>query len=297
MQRLAIVAAHLTDTNRQLLEAGVRLGMQSIQLTAADAQTRLRAGDVALGRLDVLPTLDGPEAGLEELRTLEDSGVLVVNRAGALLGAHDKLVTALRLAGRGLPHPRTAHVGEDADPGFRFPVVVKPRFGSWGKDVVLCRSRAGLMRCLRTLLRRKWFERQGALVQEQVPPLGRDLRVLVAGGEIVGAIERVAAPGEWRTNVALGGARRSVEPPPDACLLALRAVEAIGADLVAVDLLPDPHGGWVVLELNGAAEFTPAYSLDGGDVFERVLEALTRYPRRDGEETPPAELPGARARP
>ena len=300
VQRLAIVATHLTETNRQLLEAAVRLGMQAIQLGAPEAQTRLRAGDHALGRLDVLPTLDGPEPGLEELRALEDTGVLVVNRAGALVGAHDKLVTALRLAARSLPHPRTAHVGDDADPGFRFPVVVKPRFGSWGKDVVLCESRSALLRCLRATLRREWFRRQGAIVQEQVPPLGRDLRVLVAAGKVVGAVERVAAAGEWRTNVALGGTRRRVEPPPGTCRLAVDAADALGVDLAGVDLLPDGAGGYVVLELNGAVDFTREYALGGDDVFERAIRALeapARYaPVRDETEEAPLAVPaGARA--
>ena len=75
--------------------------------------------------------------------------------------------------------------------------------------------------------------RTGALVQELIPPCGRDLRVLVAGGRVVGAIQRVAAPGEWRTNVALGGHRVAVsEPSADACELALLAAEARDADLV-----------------------------------------------------------------
>jgi glutathione synthase/RimK-type ligase-like ATP-grasp enzyme len=102
-----------------------------------------------------------------------------------------------------------------------------------------------------------------------------DLRIVVAGGSIVGAIERVAAAGEWRTNIALGGRRRPVDPPPFACMLALEAAAAAGADLVGVDLLPDGEGGWVVLELNGAVEFTHEYALDR-DPFAAAAWELAR---------------------
>jgi [lysine-biosynthesis-protein LysW]--L-2-aminoadipate ligase len=273
--RLALVAGRETVTNRRLLEAAGRMGFEPLTLRPGDAHP-LGPSDLALGRLDVLPGLDGPEPGLEGLRELEVNGVSVLNRAGALLGAHDKLVTALRLSASALPHPRTAHIGDDVSLDFEFPVVVKPRFGSWGQDVTLCTNRAELRRCLRAFRQRPWFQRQGALVQELVDAGGRDLRVLVAGGEVVGAVARVAAPGEWRTNVALGGSRQAAVPPPAACYVATRAAEAIGADLVGVDLLPNGEGGWVVIELNGAVDFTDQYSLDGRDVFRRAIAALAR---------------------
>jgi [lysine-biosynthesis-protein LysW]--L-2-aminoadipate ligase len=209
-----------------------------------------------------------------ELARLATEGVRVLNDLPTLLTTHDKLKTSKVLAASGLPHPRTAHLeGTDAPLPFVPPFVVKPRFGSWGRDVVRCLDRAEATIELERLAQRTWFKRQGALVQELVPPPGRDLRIVVAAGEVVGAIQRIAAHGEWRTNVALGGVRRPVSPPTAARELALAAAAAAECDLVGVDLLPTPDGGWVVLELNGAVEFTEEYSLDR-DVFVAAAEAL-----------------------
>ena len=187
------------------------------------AVAQLRHGDAALGRLDVLPTLDGVEDGLWALGSLAAGGIRTLNRAGALLAAHDKLLTARLLLRAGLPHPRTRLLSPGGPlPELRLPVVVKPRFGSWGTDVVRCADLAALRRHVRELELRPWYRAHGALVQELVPPQGSDLRIVVAGGAVVGAIERVASKGEWRTNVALGAERRPVEPPSFACMLASR---------------------------------------------------------------------------
>jgi RimK family alpha-L-glutamate ligase len=274
MPRFALIAHEETTTNLSLLAAARRLAVEAALLSPAEARRRLCSGDTALARLDVLPTLAGPEPGLDDLRALESNGVTVLNRAEALVGAHDKLVTAIRLGAQGLPHPRTAHIGADVDPGLGYPVVVKPRFGSWGQDVHLCISRQELKRCLRSLTRRDWFHRQGALVQELIQPQGHDLRLIVAAGRVIGAIERIAAAREWRTNIALGGSRRSIVPPPRARLLALEAANTLGADLVGVDLLPDGTGQWTILELNGAADFSDAYNLNGEDAHEQAIRSL-----------------------
>jgi glutathione synthase/RimK-type ligase-like ATP-grasp enzyme len=106
-----------------------------------------------------------------------------------------------------------------------------------------------------------------------VPPLGHDLRVVVAAGDVIGAVKRVAPPGEWRTNVALGATRVRADPSPAACELAIAAAAAIGADLVGVDLLPVGPGRHVVLELNGAVDFAPVYSR-GDDVYAAAMRAL-----------------------
>ena len=210
------------------------------------------------------------------LRRLERSGLTVLNGTDALTAMHDKLETAVRMRQVNLPHPRTAYIAPSTTAaGIALPAVVKPRFGSWGRHVYLCTTRNQLRRRLRALREEAWFREQGAVVQELVPPQGRDLRVLVAGGELVGAIERIAPPGEWRTNVALGAERRPATPDRRARTLALAAAAAVGAELVGVDLLP-VRGGWVIVELNGAVDFTPEYALDDRDVFALAVDALRR---------------------
>jgi RimK family alpha-L-glutamate ligase len=270
-----LIAGRLTPTNVALRDACGRVGIRSRLLPPELAHQRARPGEIVLGRVDVRASLDGPEAGLDALRELEDAGSLVLNRADALLRAHDKLETARSLAAAGLPHPRTAHVrsGEVAKLEFEGPYVVKPRFGSWGMGVARYSSFRGLRRALSKLEGCSWFREQGVLVQELVPNGGIDVRVVVAGGTVVGAVSRVAAPHEWRTNVALGGHRKRVKPALEARALALAAAQAVGADLVGVDLLPTPDG-FVALELNGCVDFNEEYSLGTRNVFDEAVAGL-----------------------
>ena len=271
---LALVATRRTATNVALAAAAPR-GVDAHVLTPAQAATLVPGDAVAVGRIDVSEGLDGLEDGLWALGALAARGVPVLNRAAALLAAHDKLLTARVLRRAGLPHPHTSlvHLG-DALPPWAGSVVVKPRFGSWGRDIELCETEEALRRHLRDVESRAPF-RHGALVQELVPPEGFDLRVIVAGGVAVGAVKRVAAPGEWRTNIALGGTRVPTEPPTTALDLAVQAAAAAGTDFAGVDLLPQPDGGWTVLELNGAVDFTRDYALDG-DPFVAAARELVR---------------------
>ncbi|MGZ4415047.1 MAG: ATP-grasp domain-containing protein, partial [Gaiellaceae bacterium] len=207
-------------------------------------------------------------------------GCRVLNRADALLAVHDKLLTARLLEEAEIVQPRSAHVVAPRDElPLEPPVVVKPRFGSWGRDVFLCRTRADFAKCLDALASRPWFRSGGALVQELIPPRHFDLRLLVAGGRVVGSAQRVAAHGDWRTNVSLGGRLLPMIADPAARALGARAADAVGADLVAIDLLPSARG-WIVLELNGAADFDATYSWPGRDVFADVARALGLLGRR-----------------
>jgi [lysine-biosynthesis-protein LysW]---L-2-aminoadipate ligase len=271
--RVALVAHHESETNLRLVEAAPG-GVQAEIVRPSRIRGWLGAGDAALARLDVLRSLDGMESGSWEVGLLENDGIPVLNPLSALMATHDKLQTSRLLEAAGLPHPRTMHYDGTTDPGIiELPVVLKPRFGSWGSDVMLCTTRRQLTEALDVVSQRPWFRTHGVLMQELIPPLGHDLRIVVSGGQVVGAVRRQAAEGEWRTNVALGAERQHADPPRAAIELALGAAAAVGADLVGVDLLPIVDDGWAVIELNGAVEFNDEYSL-GGDVFALAMKAL-----------------------
>jgi RimK family alpha-L-glutamate ligase len=269
---VCVLGDDTNETSVELVDRWRGLGLRAVLVSPALARAVVRPEDAAVARLDVLPTLDGVQPGLLELLWLERRGVRVLNPASTLLAVHDKLRTAASLRAAGLPHPRTALVRGLEQPELEPPLVLKPRFGSWGRDVFRCRDRIELEQTLDLVRGRSWFRRQGALLQELIPSQGRDLRLLVAGGEVVGAGERTAAHGEWRTNVSLGGTKRHVDAPPRARQLARAAAAAVRGDLVGVDLLP-VGADYVVLELNGAVDFDESYA-GGGDLYLRIARAL-----------------------
>jgi RimK family alpha-L-glutamate ligase len=290
------IVGNPTRTSDALAGAWRSRGIDAIVIGPDRALDVLEPGDVAIVRLDVLPSLDGVEPGLRQVRALERHGVRVLNRPAALLGMHDKLRTARALAAAGLPHPRTTYVGPDAPPDdVPLPGVLKPRFGSWGRDVVRYRTPAELAEAVSFARAQPWWATTGAVAQAFVEAPPRDVRIVVAESRAVGAASRRARQGEWRTNVALGAELVPVALPPDAASLACAAVVAVGADLAGVDLLGTP-GGWVVLELNGAVDFDERYTQPGVDLFETIASALglpigSAQPL-DEEETMPKTMQG-----
>src|SRR5438477_5918382 len=201
--KFAVVAQRSTPTNLALASCVVS-GVESLLVTPAQALARLGPGDVALGRLDVLHSLDGIEPGAWAFEALEERGCRLLNRRHSILGAHDKRRTAKVLAEAGLPHPATRVIRRTgAEVDLEPPFVVKPPFGSWGEDVVLCQDRRSLGDCLRGLRDRPWFRTTGAVVQELVPPIGHDLRLVAAARHSLHFVGIGVGCGSCRANVVL----------------------------------------------------------------------------------------------
>jgi ribosomal protein S6--L-glutamate ligase len=158
-------------------------------------------------------TLEQVVFRMDALHRVAAAGVPVVNPPRAIEAAVDKYLALARLGAEGLDVPET-WVGESAAAALGAfealggDVVVKPLFGSEGRGLVRVSDRELARRAFQTL------ERLGAVlyVQRFLRHPGHDLRAFVLGGRVLGAIRRHAPPGDWRTNVAVGGR-------PEACRL------------------------------------------------------------------------------
>ena len=141
----AVVAHSRSETNLRLVAAAESLGCSATILTPREALRLLGPEDVAVGRLDVREGLDGIESGIPELDRLTSGGVRLLNPPSVLVAAHDQLLTSRVLRLSGVPQPHTWHIAEGMPTAApELPLVLKPRFGSWGRDVTLCRTQLEL---------------------------------------------------------------------------------------------------------------------------------------------------------
>ena len=93
---------------------------------------------------------------------------------------------------------------------------------------------------------------------------------------MLGAIERLAPAGEWRSNVSRGGSVRPFQLPAEWEELALRAAAVVGADYAGVDLIPSLDGEVFVLEVNGIPGWRGLRRATGLDVAGAIVDHVIR---------------------
>ena len=260
--------------------------------------TAILDADAVLARFIPSGSLEQIIYRVDALHWIEEHGVPVVNSPRAIERSVDKFYTDALLQEAGLPIPETVvcEGTEDAMSAIRTmlgrrsldegggDVIIKPMFGSMGHGIVRVSDPDVAFRVVQSLeqLRAVFY------VQRAVESGGRDVRAFVVGGRVLGAIERRAEGGDWRTNVSRGGSARPFDLPPAWEAIALGAVAAVGADYAGVDLVPAQDGTAFVLEVNGIPGWKGLQRATGVDVAGAIIEHVTHRVRAP---QPPAEMP------
>src|SRR5438067_5732835 len=211
--------------------------------------------------------------GLSVVRHLEAMGVPLLNNASAIARSRDKLAALQQLASAGVRIPRTvlARGGGDvrdlvAQVG-GLPAILKLIQGTQGVGVMIAHSAAEVESILGTL----WDLGQEILLQEFVAESrGRDVRALVVGDRVVGAMRREAPRGEFRSNLHRGGFGTAIQLPPEYAEAAVRAAKVIGLEVAGVDLLESNEGPKIV-ELNSSPGFEGLERATGLDIAGEIV--------------------------
>jgi len=132
-----------------------------------------------------------------------------------------------------IPHPRTRvfygkHQKASICDHFDFPFIAKiPRGSAMGRGVFLIENQRNLT---------DYLKNPGPAYIQAYLPIDRDIRIVVIGQQVVHAYWRIAAEGEFRTNVALGARIRLDSVPAGAMDLALQTAKSCQWNDVGIDI-------------------------------------------------------------
>lgn len=215
----------------------------------------------------------------------ESGGALTINSSYTVMICGDKVVALSRLRQAGLTIPRSI-IAMDSDSAmiasriFRGPFVDKPPIGSWGRLVTLVKDEATWRSVLEHRQLMPSQQLRVHILQEFIGAGGRDVRTIVIGGKVLGAMYRVSADNEWRTNVALGGRTQAREMDSELEEISLKAAEAVKGAFVSVDILEGADGALYVNEVNGVPEFRGFIEATGIDVAGELARYVSAEARR-----------------
>jgi len=207
--------------------------------------------------------------GLYATQILNAWGVPTVNMSHVAATCGDKLATSTALTRANIPQPRvkvafTPEAAIEAIEELGYPVVLKPTVGSWGRLLAKINDRDAAEAILEHKDTLGSYQHSIFYIQEYIQKPGRDIRAMVVGDQTICAIYRESS--HWITNTARGGQGESCPISPELNDLCVATAQAVGGGVLAIDVLEDPHRGYLVNEVNHTMEFHTLAPMTGVDV-------------------------------
>jgi ribosomal protein S6--L-glutamate ligase len=231
---------------------------------------RLPRTDVVVPRIG----LSVHQYGLSVVNQLELMGLPVLNGAYGIAASRDKMRSLQLLAAAGVRVPRTvmasgaSRLKEMVKLVGGVPVVVKLLSANERSGVMICESLQSLEAALDAILGLG----QNIVVQQYLRGAkGRDLRVLVVGGEVVAAMRRSPPVGRFSRNLRRGAQFEAVELSPGYARTAAAAARILRLEVCAVDML-DVKGRPRVFEVNSSPSIREAETACAVDAAARIVE-------------------------
>lgn len=276
-------------SNQRIMEAGAQRGHEMefiniahcyMKLDASAPEVHTRGGKV-LRDLDAVITRIRPSMtfyGCALTRQFESMGVYTFNSSASITQSRDKLFSLQLLLQSGLDIPTTGFAKSPMDTSDLIemvdgaPLIVKLLEGTQGRGVVLAETKKAAESVINA------FKSLNAnlLVQEFVKEAkGKDLRCFVIDGKVVAAIQREAAPGEFRANIHQGGTASVVKITPDEKRIAIKAAKTLGLKVAGVDIIRSAKGP-LLLEVNSSPGLEGIETATGKDIAGMMIGSIEK---------------------
>lgn len=225
--------------------------------------------------------------GTAIVRHFEMMGVFSASGSLAIKRSRDKLRSLQILSKNGIDMPRTVFASNKSSAkdvialSGGAPLVLKILEGTQGVGVVLADSE----KAAKSVLDAFYGMDVNLLVQEFVEEAGgADIRAFIVGGEVVGAMRRQGAEGEFRSNLHQGGSAMSHKLTRKEKSTALAAAKAMGLGICGVDMIPSSRGP-LVMEVNsspGLEGIEKSTKIDiAGKIMDYVEKTLAHKLKKD----------------
>ena len=211
------------------------------------------------------------------IRHFERMGVTVINSSDSIDNVKDKLYSHQILAQSNLDIPKTMLLRHPIDVDFvqkhiGFPVIVKTISGSYGRGVFLAETKKQFKQLLTMAeLTKKSYN---IIIQEFIKDTwGKDLRVLVVNGKVVGCMMRRATDDDFRANLTRGGEGFPYEVNEQIEWLSSESAKALELDIAGVDLLFDGEG-YKICEVNSSPGFKGMEEFTKTNISEQIVNYI-----------------------
>jgi [lysine-biosynthesis-protein LysW]--L-2-aminoadipate ligase len=274
--RLAILTSRVRVEEKLLVEALQSRGVEYEIIDDGQLLFDLAHADQCWQAFDaVLCRSVSQSRGLAVLHVLEHWGIPVYNSAAVTALCNDKLLTTLALLRENIPTPRTL-LAFEADTALQaietlgYPAVLKPITGSWGRLLARVNDRDAAEAVIEHQETLGGYQHHMHYVQEHIAKPQRDIRAFVVGDRTICAIYRASA--HWVTNTARGAVTSNCPVTPELNTLCVRAAQAVGGGILAVDVFEDEERGFLVNEINATMEFRNSIAPTGVNIPQEMLE-------------------------
>lgn len=217
--------------------------------------------------------------GISILRNFEIYGTYTLNKSESIIKAKDKIWSLQLLSQQGINIPITAFSGSFDNSNNIIdivggpPLIIKLVNGTQGIGVILANTKQSAISIIET------FKSINAkiLVQEYIEESnGCDIRCLVIGKKVVGAIKRIAKIGEFRSNLHRGGIAEIIEISDIEEQLAIKAAGILGLSIAGVDILRSSRGP-LITEVNASPGIEGIENATKLNIAELIIKYLEKH--------------------